>query len=68
VQVAAGNVTIPPNHSVPKVGSVVEVRYLYAFKESGVIYQPIYLGQRSDIEPSACQVSQLKWKAEMPPC
>jgi bifunctional non-homologous end joining protein LigD len=62
--VGAGNVTIPPNHAVPKVGAVVEVRYLYAFKESGIIYQPVYLGERSDIDPSECVVEQLKYKAE----
>lgn len=33
--VPAGNVTIPPNHQIPEVGEVCEVRYLYAFKESG---------------------------------
>ena len=64
VQVTAGNVTIPPNHHIPKVGSVVEVRYLYAFKESGVIYQPVYLGLRADIDPSECRVEQLKYKAD----
>lgn len=31
----AGNVTIPPNHDIPKPGEVVDCRYLYAFKESG---------------------------------
>jgi bifunctional non-homologous end joining protein LigD len=60
--VNAGNVTIPPNHVVPKVGSVVEVRYLYAFNESGVVYQPVYLGQRTDIDPGNCLVKQLKYK------
>ena len=62
IQVTAGNVTIPPNNAVPKVGAVVEVRYLYAYKESGVIYQPVYLGQRSDINASECLLTQLKYK------
>jgi len=62
--VDAGNVTIPPNYEILKVGSVVEVRYLYAFKESGAIYQPVYLGVRDDINPAECLVSQLKYKAE----
>jgi bifunctional non-homologous end joining protein LigD len=62
IQVTAGNVTIPANQAVPQVGAVVEVRFLYAFKESGVIYQPVYLGQRSDIDPSECLVAQLKYK------
>ena len=49
--ITAGNVTIPPNHAVPHVGQVIEVRYLYAFKESGRVYQPVYLGVRSDVSP-----------------
>lgn len=60
--VPAGNVTIPPNHPVPRAGAVVEVRYLYALRESGSIYQPVYLGEREDVEPGECQTSQLKWK------
>ena len=59
----AGNVTIPPNHRVPAVGAVVEVRYLYAFPESGIVYQPVYLGERSDVEATDCLVAQLKFKA-----
>ncbi len=62
--IPCGNVTIPPNHQVPKVGAVVEIRYLYAFKESYVLYQPVYLGVRTDIEQHECVVSQLKFKGE----
>jgi bifunctional non-homologous end joining protein LigD len=62
---SAGNVTIPPNHDVPAPGTVVECRYLYAFKESGAIYQPVYLGQRDDIRAAECTTSQLKYKAEV---
>jgi len=61
--VAAGNVTIPANQAVPSVGAVVEVRYLYAFKESCCLYQPTYLGQRSDVAESECLVAQLKYKS-----
>jgi bifunctional non-homologous end joining protein LigD len=61
----AGNVSIPANHSIPEVGKVVEVRYLYAFWESGVIYQPVYLGERSDISQEECSVGQLKYKPEL---
>jgi bifunctional non-homologous end joining protein LigD len=61
---AAGNVTIPPNHEIPKAGQIVECRYLYAFKESGCIYQPVYLGARDDIPPQECTASQLKFKSE----
>lgn len=59
----AGNVTIPPNHDVPSAGDIVEVRYLYAFAESGCIYQPAYLGRRDDIPREDCTVDQLKFKA-----
>jgi predicted DNA-binding WGR domain protein len=58
----AGNVTIPPNHHIPVIGGVVEVRYLYAFPESGIVYQPVYLGERSDVEQHECVRSQLKFK------
>lgn len=63
--VSAGNVTIPSNHQIPIAGTVVEVKYFYAFRESGCIYQPIYLGAREDIDPGECLVSQLKYKPEM---
>lgn len=60
--IGVGNVTIPPNHSVPSVGAVVEIKYLYAFKESNSLYQPSYLGQRTDIEQHECITAQLKFK------
>jgi bifunctional non-homologous end joining protein LigD len=62
--VPAGNVTIPTNHSIPKVGAVVEVRYLYAMPGSGALYQPVYLGVRTDVAQLDCVVSQLKFKAD----
>lgn len=61
---ACGNVTIPANHAIPKPGEVVEVRYLYAHRESGVLYQPVYLGARGDVDDHECRVSQLKYKPE----
>ena len=42
----------------------MEVRYLYAFRRAGAIYQPCYLGEREDIEPAECTVSQLKYRHE----
>ena len=57
----AGNVTIPPNHRVPVIGQVVEVRYLYA-TDAGILYQPTYLGERRDVEQHECVRSQLKFK------
>ena len=60
---SAGNVTIPANHPIPSVGAVVEVRYLYAFRESGCLYQPTYLGVRKDVEHHECIAAQLKFKS-----
>jgi len=62
--VPAGNVTIPPNHGIPQAGQVVECRYLYAFKESGAVYQPVYLGVRDDIRADESATAQLKYKAD----
>jgi bifunctional non-homologous end joining protein LigD len=61
-QVAVGNVTIPPGMAIPRADSVVEIRYLYAYP-GGSLFQPVCLGQRDDIEPAACTIGQLKYKA-----
>ena len=58
-----GFCTIPPNHEVPQVGDIVEVRYLYAFK-MGSVYQPVYLGVRTDQDKYDCTLDQLKYKSE----
>jgi bifunctional non-homologous end joining protein LigD len=62
-QVDVGNVTIPPNQKIPAVHSLIEVRYLYAYK-GGNLYQPTYLGVRDDISLEDCVISQLKYKKE----
>ena len=59
-----GSVTIPPNHPVPADGAVVEVRYLYKFV-AGSLFQPVYLGERKDVDSSACLLSQVK-RLKMP--
>jgi bifunctional non-homologous end joining protein LigD len=56
-----GAVTIPANYEVPQVGELVEVRYLYAYK-GGSLYQPTYLGPRTDVDESDAKVEQLKYK------
>ena len=61
--VEAGSVTILPNFQIPPLNSIVEVRYLYAHAQSGKLYQPVYLGERDDIEPIHCRKTQLKFKA-----
>lgn len=62
--ISSGKVTIPVNHEIPEVGSIIEVRYLYAYKQSNNLYQPVYLGMRQDIQDTDCQKSQLKYKKE----
>ena len=58
-----GNVTVPPNQSMPKVGALVEVRYLYCFKD-GCLFQPVMLSIRDDIDMKNCTTAQLKYKPE----
>lgn len=60
--VSVGNCTIPPNYCVPELGSVVEVRYLYARLPSHALFQPTYLGVRLDIGSWECGLSQLGYK------
>ena len=62
--VGAGNVTIPPGEIIPEEGAIIEVRHLYAFPESGCLFQPVYLGERDDITLEECTVGQLKFKVE----
>jgi bifunctional non-homologous end joining protein LigD len=61
--VGVGNLTIPINKAIPQTGTLVEVRYLYAYK-GGSLYQPTYLGERDDIGVEDCVVGQLKYKPE----
>jgi bifunctional non-homologous end joining protein LigD len=60
--VACGNVSIPVNREIPKVGDIVEVRYLYAMP-SNALYQPVYSRRRDDIH-GGDDVSTLKYKRE----
>ena len=59
--IPVGNVTIPPNHDIPSPSDIVEVSYLYAYK-GGSIYQPVYRGQRMDLDLNTCTIDQLKFK------
>lgn len=59
--VDAGNVSIPQNMELPKHGTVLEVKYLYAFKESGYMFQPVFLMVRDDVSAEDCMVEQLKY-------
>ncbi len=57
-----GNVTIPSNQEIPKVGELVEIRYLYAIK-GGSLFQPQFIRVRDDIE-RADSLADLKFKRE----
>ncbi|WP_061226043.1 WGR domain-containing protein [Leptospira interrogans] len=59
--VSVGNVTIPVNFAIPKENDIIEVRYLYAYK-GGSLYQPTYLGVRTDADGNDCDLKQLKYK------
>ncbi len=61
--VSVGNVTVPANMDMPADNSVVEVRYLYAYK-GGSLFQPVLLNARSDVSKSECQISQCVYKPE----
>jgi bifunctional non-homologous end joining protein LigD len=55
-----GFVTIPQGRELPPIGAIVEVRYLYA-QPTG-LYQPTFLGVRSDAREQDCTLAQLKWQ------
>lgn len=63
--ISVGNVTVPANQDIPPAGSLVEVRYLYAY-EGGSLFQPLLKGPRTDITEDAAQTVQLKFKTELP--
>jgi len=62
--VPCGNVTIPADQPIPQVGDISEVRYLYALRGSGSLFQPVYLGVRDDIMSVECNRDQLKFRKE----
>jgi bifunctional non-homologous end joining protein LigD len=57
-----GTVTIPPNKDVPAPGTIIEVRYLYAYRD-GCLIQPVYVGPRTD-KPKADWYLTLQFKEE----
>lgn len=58
-----GFVTIPANYTIPAVGALVEVEYLYAYPQ-GALAQPVYRGERDDLDKTACVEAQLVFKAD----
>lgn len=61
-EVNVGNATIYPNFAIPNPGDFVEIKYLYAY-EGGSLYQPVYLGSRTDVDRTDCVLRKLKYKA-----
>ena len=59
-----GNVTVPNDQAIPKVGDIVDIRYLYAYPD-GSLYQPTLIGVRDDIPVSDCVASQRKFVGEL---
>jgi bifunctional non-homologous end joining protein LigD len=59
-----GNCTIPVNVEIPAEGSLLDVRYLYAFP-GGKLYQPVYQCPRLDAIAEQCLVSKLKFVREL---
>lgn len=64
VTIKIGNCTIPVSHNIPELGDIVEIRYLYAYK-NGSLYQPVYLGVRNDLDEKDANYSQIKFKSEI---
>lgn len=62
-EVHVGFCTIGGNKPVPTPGSIIEVRYLYAYR-GGCVYQPAFLGERDDVLREECTMDQLKYKGE----
>lgn len=61
--VALGSVTIPAHFDVPTPGAIVEVRYRYLYAyPGGSLFQPVYLGKRSDQPREARTTAQIKPK------
>ena len=62
-KVEVGNVTVYPNQQIPQAGTIIEVRYLYAYPD-GALFQPVLLGSREDMDIEDCTHSQLKMKRQ----
>jgi bifunctional non-homologous end joining protein LigD len=57
-----GSVTVPANLGIPTAGSIIEVRYLYAYR-GGSLFQPTLIGPRTDLLREDCKIAQVHYKA-----
>ncbi len=62
--ISVGNTTVYANQTMPQVGDIVEVEYLYYYKD-GSLFQPVLKGIRNDVDKEECLVSKLKLKPEI---
>jgi bifunctional non-homologous end joining protein LigD len=53
-----GNVTIPANHSVPDIGQLVEVSFMYYTGKA--FEQPVFEGPRNDLNRDDARLDQIK--------
>jgi len=60
--VFVGNTSISVKYEMPPIGSVGQVRYLYANPETNNLFQPRWRGGRTDKYPKECLLNQLIYK------
>lgn len=65
-----GNVTIGGAREIPSAGTIIDVRYLYAY-EGGSLFQPTFIDVRTDVTDDECRMDRLKFHrptTEAEPC
>lgn len=63
--IPVGRVTIPANVNLDsiRIGSVIDVQYLWCIGEGGSLFQPVFKGDRTgEILPEACTADQLVYR------
>lgn len=58
--VQVGNVTVPANAALPAKDDLIEIRYLYRAGANGSLFQPTYLGRRTDLDRSEARIEQIR--------
>lgn len=58
-----GKVTVPAKKKIPDVGALIDVQYLYAY-HGGSLFQPTFLGVRTDYLEEDCTTDKLFYKPE----
>ncbi len=60
--VNCGDVKIRNRYFKVSEGMIIDVRYMHAFRQSHLVYQPRMIAIRDDLQPEACTLSQLRYK------